>query len=192
MQHDLTLPGPVVSLEPLTREHAAAWSGLGDPEAFAFHTSPPPVDVESAEANIARFVDSTFVMAFAVVDSATGEMRGVTTFYEADPEVPRVEIGNTFYGRRFWGGDTNPHTKLLMLTYAFVTWRCERVALRCDAGNERSARAITRLGARPEGTWRAHRRRHDGALADTAYFSIVREEWPGVRRALLTRLEPDG
>lgn len=73
---------------------------------------------------------------------------------------PRVEIGSTFYGRRFWGGDTNPNVKLLMLTHAFDTWACERVALRCDADNERSVGAI------------------------------VREQWPGVRRSLLSRVEP--
>ncbi|HET6627990.1 MAG TPA: GNAT family protein [Nocardioidaceae bacterium] len=190
MQHDLTLPGAVVSLIPLEQRHAAAWSDLGDAGAYAFHTTPPPLTPEAAAANIARFVDSPFILAFAVVDSATGEMRGVTTFYEHDPAVPRVEIGNTFYARPFWGGETNPHTKLLLLTHAFVTWRCERVALRCDAGNERSARAIERLGARPEGVLRAHRRRHDGTLADTAYYSIARAEWPGVRQQLLTRLEP--
>ena len=104
--------------------------------------------------------------------------------------MPRVEIGHTFYGRRFWGGDTNPHTKLLMLAHAFDTWSCERVALRCDADNARSAAAIQRLGARPEGVLRAHRRRHDGTVADTAYFSVVRAEWPEVRAGLLARVEP--
>lgn len=190
MQHDLTLPGPVVSLEPLTLEHARAWAALGDAEVYAFHTSPPPLTTEAAEANIRLFHDSPVTMAFAAVDSSTGEMRGVTSFYEHAPSVPRVEIGNTVYGRRFWGGDTNPHVKLLMLTYAFVSWGCARVALRCDAGNQRSADAILRLGAKPEGVLRAHRRRHDGSVADTAYFSIVREQWPDVRRGLLCRAEP--
>jgi RimJ/RimL family protein N-acetyltransferase len=190
MQHDLTLTGPVVSLEPLTLEHVPGWVALGDPEAYAFHTSGPPLDPEAAAANIEKLLASPFVMGLAVVDSTTGDLRGVTSFYEHDPEVPRVEIGNTFYGRRFWGGDTNPSTKLLMLRHAFDVWRCERVALRCDAGNTRSADAITRLGASAEGVLRAHRRRHDGTLSDTAYFSIVREEWPAVRRGLLSRVEP--
>lgn len=104
--------------------------------------------------------------------------------------MPRVEIGHTYYGRRFWGGPTNPHTKLLMLDHAFVTWSCERVALRFDAANQRSAGAIARLGARPEGVLRAHRRRHDGTVADTAYFSVVSADWPDVRRGLPARLQP--
>ena len=77
-----------------------------------------------------------------------------------------------------------------MLTHAFDTWACERVALRCDADNTRSAAAIQRLGAKAEGVLRAHRRRHDGTVADTAYFSILRAEWPDVRRALVARTEP--
>jgi N-acetyltransferase len=129
-------------------------------------------------------------MAIAVTDTATGSLRGMTSFYEYVAAVPRVEIGHTYYGRRFWGGDTNPHTKLQLLTHAFDTWSCERVALRCDAANERSARAIQRLGAEPEGVLRAHRRRHDGTVADTAYFSVVRADWPHVRRGLLDRVEP--
>jgi RimJ/RimL family protein N-acetyltransferase len=190
MQHDLTLPGPVVSLEPLTEAHLPAWVALGDADAYAFHTSAPPLTEDAAASGLRRFLDSPFVLAFAVLGTAAGELRGVTTFYEHDPDVPRVEIGNTFYGRRFWGGDTNPHVKLMMLTHAFEQWHCERVALRCDSANARSAAAIRRLGAQEEGVLRAHRRRHDGTLADTTYFSIVRAQWPTVRAGLLARVEP--
>jgi RimJ/RimL family protein N-acetyltransferase len=79
-----------------------------------------------------------------------------------------------------------------MLAHAFDAWSCERVALRCDAANGRSARAIERLGARPEGVLRGHRRRHDGTVADTAYFSVLRTEWPEVRRGLLARVGRPG
>jgi N-acetyltransferase len=186
---DLTLSGPEVSLEPLALEHAPEWAALGDLELYGFHTSPPPLDLPSAEANIRLFLDSPVIMPFAVVDSATGELRGVTSFYEYAPAVPRVEIGNTVYARRFWGGPTNPHVKLLMLEHAFTTWRCVRVALRCDADNVRSAAAIERLGATAEGLLRDHRRRYDGTVAATSYFSILADEWPAVRRGLLDRLD---
>lgn len=192
MQHDLTLSGPEVSLVPLSLDHAEAWAGLGDPDAYTWHTSPPPLTPVAAAENVRLFLDSPVILALAVVGTEDGALRGVTSFYEHAPAVPRVEIGNTFYGRRHWGGPTNPHTKLLMLTHAFDTWRCERVALRCDADNARSAAAIQRLGARPEGVLRGHRRRHDGTVADTAYFSVLRAEWPAVRQGLLDRVEPTG
>jgi RimJ/RimL family protein N-acetyltransferase len=188
VDHDLRLPGPVVTLEPLRPDRASELAALTDPAAVAFHTSPQPLTPELARDEIASLLADPTVMPFAVTDTRDGSLRGVTAFYEHVVRVPRVEIGHTFYGRRFWGGDTNPHTKLQLLTHAFDTWTCERVALRCDAANERSARAIERLGARPEGVLRAHRKRHDGTVADTAYFAIVRPEWPAVRRGLLDRL----
>lgn len=156
---------------------------------YAWHTSPRPLSEEAAADNIRLFLSSPTIQAFAVLDTATDELRGVTSFYDYLPGVPRVEIGNTVYGRRFWGGETNPHVKLLMLQHAFETWACERVALRCDAKNKRSADAILRLGASAEGVLRGHRRRYDGTVADTAYFSILRAEWPGVRDGLLARVE---
>jgi RimJ/RimL family protein N-acetyltransferase len=190
VEHDLHLPGPVVSLVPLSPGHAEELAALGDPAAYAWHTSQPPLTPDAALAGITRLVADPSVLALAVSGTADGSLRGITSFYEYVPSVPRVEIGHTFYGRAFWGGDTNPHTKLLMLTHAFDTWSCERVALRCDAANSRSAGAIRRLGARPEGVLRSHRRRHDGTVADTAYFSIVRADWPEVRSGLLARVEP--
>jgi N-acetyltransferase len=192
VEHDLQLPGPVVSLVPLGAEHAGPLVDLGDEAAFAWHTSPPPLTAAAAEAEVAGLVANPTLLAFAVTGTADGSLRGITSFYEHVPSVPRVEIGRTFYGRRFWGGQTNPHTKLLMLAHAFDSWSCERVALRCDAANDRSARAIQRLGARPEGVLRGHRRRHDGTVADTAYFSVLRAEWPQVRQGLLARVQLPG
>ena len=190
VDHDLHLAGPVVTLVPLRPEHAGDLAALGDPDAYAWHTSTPPLDPETARASIDGLVANPSTRALAVTGTADGALRGITSFYEHAPSVPRVEIGHTFYGRSFWGGETNPHTKLLMLAHAFEVWACERVALRCDAGNARSASAIQRLGARPEGVLRGHRRRHDGTVADTAYFSVLRAEWPDVRRGLLARVEP--
>jgi N-acetyltransferase len=188
VDHDLELLGPEVSLAPLRIVHAPELAELGDADAYAWHTSPVPLTGPAARAEIGRLVASPTVQPFAVLGSADGELRGITCFYDYVSAVPRVEIGYTFYGRRYWGGRTNPATKLLMLTHAFDTWGCVRVALRCDAANLRSAGAIQRLGARPEGVLRAHRRRHDGTVADTAYFSIIGVEWPSVRRGLLERV----
>jgi RimJ/RimL family protein N-acetyltransferase len=188
VEHDLHLPGPVVSLVPLVPELAEPLADIGDAEAYAWHTSPPPLTPELATASIIRLTADPTVLPFAVIDTADGVLRGITSFYEHVPSVPRVEIGHTYYGRKWWGGSTNPHAKLLMLTQAFETWACERVALRCDAGNARSAAAIQRLGARPEGVQRSHRRRHDGTVGDTAYFSVTDTEWPEVLAGLRARV----
>ncbi len=193
MHHDLALTGPVVTLRPLVVDDAAALAAVtndsddveGD---LRWHTTALPVDERTARDNIGALVENPTVRALAVVDSSTAELRGITTFYDLAPAVPRVEIGHTQYGRRFWGGLTNPACKLLMLGHAFEVWGCVRVALRCDADNLRSAAAIQRLGARPEGVLRNHRRRHDGTVGDTAYFSITDDDWAVVRAGLRERL----
>jgi len=194
MHHDLVLTGPVVTLRPLRADDAADLVAITTDAAdvasdLRWHTSPLPVDEPTARANIEALLANPTVLALAVVDSATAELRGMTSFYELVPSVPRVEIGHTHYGRRFWGGATNPAAKLLMLGHAFDGWGCVRVALRCDADNERSAGAIRRLGARPEGIMRNHRRRHDGTVGDTAYFSVTNDDWPRVRAGLRGRVE---
>jgi RimJ/RimL family protein N-acetyltransferase len=195
MHHELVLQGPVVTLRPLVVSDAADLAVLTSSsptaaEDLRWHTSPPPVDEPTARAEVERLHADPTTMAFAVVGTVHGELRGITAFYEHAPAVPRVEVGHTQYGRQYWGSATNPATKLLMLTHAFEEWRCVRVALRCDARNERSAGAIRRLGARPEGVLRNHRRSHDGTVADTAYFSITDQEWPSVREDLRARVAP--
>lgn len=99
-----------------------------------------------------------------------------------------MEIGWTWYGRRFWGGRTNPATKLLTLAHAFDTLGLNRVAFRCDTRIVWSAHSILRLGANPEGVLRAHRIAADGSIAGSAYFSILRAERPTVRSDLQLRL----
>lgn len=195
MHHDLLLTGPVVTLRPLSPDDAATLAAITidspDVESdLRWHTTPPPVDERTARTNIQSLRANPTVTALAVVGTTSKELRGITTFYDHVPTVPRVEIGHTQYGRRFWGGPTNPACKLLMLEHAFTVWGCVRVALRCDAANERSARAILRLGASPEGVLRNHRRRHDGTVGNTAYFSIVTDDWPAVRAGLRARLAP--
>ncbi len=72
-----------------------------------------------------------------------------------------------------------------MLRHAFEVWGCHRVELKTDAHNETSRRAMLRIGCREEGTFRKHMRTERGRVRDTVYFSIVDDEWPGVK----TRLE---
>jgi RimJ/RimL family protein N-acetyltransferase len=195
MRHELLLAGPVVTLRPLRDGDAAALVALTleSPDVeddLRWHTSPLPVDERVAATNLRALVDSPTVMPFAVVGTDDGTLRGITTFYDHVASVPRVEIGHTHYGRRFWGGETNPASKLLLMTHAFEVWGVVRVALRCDAANERSAGAIRRLGATPEGVLRNHRRRHDGTVGDTAYFAVTEAEWPAVRAGLRARVSP--
>jgi N-acetyltransferase len=185
--HDLVLAGHGVRLEPLGPQHAAALFPLVDADLWFGMASPVPASVADLQAWVEAGVATPGTTAFAVVGE-DGEVRGTTRFYDLAPGPGRVEIGATFYGREWWGGPTNPACKLLLLRHAFEEWGLRRVALRADSRNARSCAAIQRLGARPEGVLRKHRVAADGTVGDTAYFSIVDDEWPGVRAGLERRL----
>ena len=188
MNHDLILEGHGVRLVPLDESHAAALVALVDDAIWRGMTSPRPTTSTAMAATIGAGRAAADRLAFAVLDAATGEVRGSTSFYDWSPVYARVEIGHTYYGRQWWGGTTNPACKLLLLTQAFDVWGCARVALRADAENTRSTAAIQRLGGVPEGVLRSHRVRPDGSRGDTAYFSILAPEWPAVRAGLEARL----
>ena len=186
--HETTLSGPFVRLDPLQESDAEQLWALTEHALWAGMTNAWPTSPAAYAEHVAKQLASPGVLAFTVRDATSGQVRGSTSFYDLVPAQRRVEIGSTWYGREFWGGPTNPAAKLLLLTHAFEELEVNRVALRCDARNLRSARAIERLGARPEGVLRSHRVAADGSVGDTAYFSILREEWPAVRDGLRTRL----
>ena len=188
MQHDVTLEGYGIRLVPLAHRHARDLAPLIDERIWRGMSSPTPLDEDDVHKDIGVALATPGRLAFAVTDAQTGDVRGSTSFYDRDLRVPRVEIGHTFFAPRWWGTANNPACKLLMLEHAFDVWGCARVALRADTRNTRSVAAITRLGAVPEGVLRNHRLAPDGSRGDTAYFSILPDEWPGVRAGLLARL----
>jgi RimJ/RimL family protein N-acetyltransferase len=98
-----------------------------------------------------------------------------------------AEIGATWLAASVQRTAVNTEAKLLMLGHAFDTWGTERITFKTDARNARSRAAIERLGAQFEGIRRAHVRASDGGIRDTAYYSIVRAEWPDVRKGLEAR-----
>lgn len=112
---------------------------------------------------------------------------GQTGYLNIRPKDAGVEIGNTWYAPRAQGGAVNPAAKLLLVAHAF-TCSAERVELKTDARNARSRAAIAKLGAQFEGVLRKQMRIGDGTLRDSAFFSIIREEWPAVRAGLEARL----
>lgn len=119
---------------------------------------------------------------------AAGTLVGTSSLVEADLRHERIHLGNTLYGRRWWGGPVNPETKLLMLRHCFEDVGYGRVKIQTDVRNTRSAAAIARLGAVREGVARREQRRDDGTFRDSVVFSILREEWPAVRAGLQARL----
>jgi RimJ/RimL family protein N-acetyltransferase len=183
------LTGRTVRLEPLTPAHLPDLfaAGGGDEEVWRWQGGPAPRTEEELAQRLRIVLEGPYVP-FAVVHRASGRAIGWTTFMDVHVPDERLEIGWTWYGRAYWRSSVNTEAKLLLLTHAFEELGMGRVQLKTDHLNLRSQAAIARLGARREGVLRRHRRRPDGTWRDTVYFSILADEWPRAKAALLARL----
>lgn len=190
-----TLAGRHVRLEPLLAEHAGALrTAAADGALWTLrYTSVPGLAPGEAESYIATALqqrDAGQSLPFVVKDAA-GDVVGSTRFYDIDRGVPRVKLGYTWYAQRVQRSGLNTEAKLLLIDHAFARWRCEAVVLETSHENLRSQTAIARLGAKRDGTLRAHMRHRDGTLRDTVVFSILAAEWPALRDNLESRLGRD-
>jgi RimJ/RimL family protein N-acetyltransferase len=188
----VTLCGPRVRLEPLDAErHQAGLEAAiadGDLSSLWVTTVPRPDQMDELFAGVEAGFAAGGELAFATVDAETERVAGSTRFMAIDPVHRRVEIGSTFLAASYQRTHVNTEAKLLMLAHAFDVWNVNRVELLTDKLNERSRAAIVRIGAQPEGILRAHKAMPDGRIRDSAIYSIVRPEWPGVQAALTDRL----
>ena len=125
---------------------------------------------------------------FATLDARTGDTLGSTRYLALRPEHRSLEIGHTWLTPSAWGTGANVEAKLLLLAHAFEQLGCQRVEFKTDARNERSRRALEALPATFEGVLRKHMLVRDGESRDSAYYSVVDEEWAGVRENLERRL----
>jgi len=186
-----TLEGAHVRLVPLTMEHAPALLPVALHEELWRWT----VSQIRSAADLDRYIATALreqqvgtALPFATVNRETGMPIGSTRFGNYDEENRRVEIGWTWIAPEFQRTAMNTEAKLLMLRHAFEEMQCIRVELKTDALNEKSRSAIERLGAVQEGIFRKHMVTSSGRLRDTVYYSILAEEWPGVRLRLEARL----
>jgi RimJ/RimL family protein N-acetyltransferase len=186
----LTLEGVHVRLEPLTLAHLDALVAVGlDPDLWRWTTQVVRTPQEMA-AYVRAALDEQAAgraLPFATVHRPSGRVVGSTRFGAIEPAHRRVEIGWTWIARPWQRTAVNTEAKYLMLQHAFERWGCLRVELRTDRLNERSRRAILRIGAREEGILRSHLVTATGRVRDTVVFSIIAEEWPAVRAALEAR-----
>jgi RimJ/RimL family protein N-acetyltransferase len=184
----VTLAGNVVRLEPLSEAHVPGLTAVGSDDRIwrlmLYGKICNEADMRAWVLDmLSRQVAGTD-LPFAVVHLASGRLAGATRFMEMRPEHKGLEIGGTWYGLEFQHTAVNTECKYLLLKYAFETLGCVRVQLKADARNERSIRAIERIGAVREGILRNHYILQDGKLRDSAYFSILDREWPGAKLRL--------
>ncbi len=123
-------------------------------------------------------------LAFAVLDEATGQVIGSSSYHDIVPAVERLEIGYTWYAARAQRTAVNTTAKWLLMQHAFETLGARLVGWRTDNFNHASQLAIERLGARKDGVIRHHALRRDGTVRDTVMYSLTAGEWPEVKAQL--------
>ena len=200
-----TRPGPTVAdlrgrfegrhvvVEPLAAEHEPGLvAAASDPDMFAWM----PVDMASSREALHDWLATTLATAesgrevpYAILSAQTGEVLGSTRFLEIRLEHLRAEIGWTWVTRPAWSTGVNIETKLLLLGHAFETAGLRRVEFKTDARNQRSRGALLALGASFEGILRKHMVVRDGGERDSAYYSVIDDDWPAVKQHLLQRLD---
>jgi RimJ/RimL family protein N-acetyltransferase len=196
----LTLRGRHVELLPLAPEHAEELLAAANVDRDSYGYTEVPGSAE----HMASYIDNLLAKRRAGTDLpfvqrrvADGRLVGCTRFLEVRrwrgrPEPDEVEIGGTWLAADVQRSALNTEAKLLLLTQAFDGWHVDRVAIATDARNDRSRRAIERIGAQLEGVLRHHRPSmvpgEAGRPRDTALFSITDGDWPTVRQGLLDRL----
>lgn len=177
-----TLSGRHVTLRPLHRDdRAALLTAFADLKVFTTFV-PGPTTIDGWYDRLDAERTAGRVLPFAVLD-ADGAVAGVTRFMRMSESHRRIEIGGTVYARRVQRTGLNTEAKSMLLTHAFEVLGANCVQLRTDFLNHASRRAIERLGARLDGVLRGHLILGDH-LRDTAVYSILAHEWPGVRRNL--------
>jgi len=189
----VTLGGTHVRLEPLSLAHHAALTEVGlDEELWRWIVTPVRTkeDMRSYIETALREQAAGTALPFATVERASGRPIGSTRFLNIDGANRRVEIGATWIAKPWQRTAVNTEAKYLMLRHAFETLGCIRVELKTDSLNERSRKAILRIGAKEEGTFRNHMITSSGRLRHTVYYSIIDSEWPAVKARLLDKLSP--
>jgi len=185
------LLGTHIALEPLSLDHLDELTAAGtDENLWKFTVNHVTNRDEMRIYAQSALADATkgAALPFATRDLQSDKIVGSTRFGNIDVHNRKTEIGWTWVNPAFQRTVVNTEAKLLMLTHAFEAWSCIRVEFKTDATNIRSRNAILRLGAQEEGILRQHMITDTGRFRDTVYFSILDNEWSGVKAGLIEKL----
>ncbi len=184
----VTLTGRYVRLEPMSETHVPGLTAAGLDDSIWEHMLYGEVRSEDDVRLWVQDILSRPDLPFVVIHLKSGHLAGATRYLNMAPEHRGLEIGGTWYGLEFQRTAVNTECKYLLLQYAFETLNCIRVQFKTDMRNERSQRAIERIGAKQEGVLRNHMVLPDGRYRDSVYYSILDTEWPGVKKKLEVKL----
>lgn len=190
--HPVILDGERVRLEPLSMSHLEALCEVGlDPALWEKAIAPL-----QSEKDMRKYIHTALewhvqgtALPFVIIDKPSGAIVGSTRYANIDQPNRRLEIGWTWVGRAWQRTYVNTEVKFLLLRHAFEELGCIRVEFKTDSLNSQSRSALTRIGAKEEGTLRNHMIVHDGRYRHSVYFSIIENEWPESKRRLSALLD---
>jgi RimJ/RimL family protein N-acetyltransferase len=184
----ITLTGRLVRLEPLAEAHTSDLAlAARDESIWRFMPYGDVVTPERMAAHIRESIARRATGAmypFAVIHLPTGRAVGSTSYLDIQLQNRALEIGGTWYAPPFQRTGVNTECKFLLLQHAFEQLGCLRVQFKTDLRNERSQRALERIGAVKEGLLRKNLTMPDGYQRSSVVYSILDDEWPAVRARL--------
>lgn len=184
----VTLQGKYVRLEPMTEAHVPGLAELGIGQPFwdfmVYGKINSVEDMRSWVRDVLARAEKGTDLPFVAIHLESGRVAGATRYLNIMPNDRGLEIGGTWYGPEFQRTGVNTECKYLLFTHAFETLGCIRVQLKTDSRNERSQKAIERIGAVKEGILRNHMILPDGYYRHSVYYSVLDTEWPDVKKRL--------
>ena len=184
----VTLQGKHVRLEPMTEAHILGLTEIGAGQTFwdfmVYGNINTEDDMRGWVMDLRSRAEKGTDLPFVAIHLASGRVAGATRYLNIMPKDRGLEIGGTWYGIEYQRSPVNTECKYLLLKHAFETLGCIRVQLKTDSRNERSQKAIERIGAKREGILRNHMILPDGYIRDSVYYSILDTEWLEVKRRL--------
>ena len=188
----VTLTGKYVRLEPMTLDHVEALAEIGVGHDFwdfmVYGKMENAEDMRGWVSDILARAERGTDLPFVAIHLASGRVAGATRYLNIMPNDRGLEVGGTWYGLDFQRTIVNTECKYLLFKHAFETLGAIRLQLKTDSRNERSQRAIERIGAVKEGVLRNHMILPDGIIRHSVYYSILDTEWEGVKKRLEERL----
>ncbi len=188
----VTLTGKYATLVPLSLDHCSALiEAATDGELWNIWYASVPAP-EKMAAEIEKRIDwhrQGVLLPFTVIDTATQQPIGMTTYWRIDLMNRRCDIGWTWYRKNSQRTAINTECKLMLLTHAFEKLDCIAVTLTANQFNIESRRAIERLGAKLDGILRNLKIMPNGVICDFYQYSIIQSEWAGVKTNLEYKLE---
>ena len=186
----VVLQGKNVRLEPLSQDHAQGLYNRGRVAADWIYM-PRSCFIDMPDTR--QWVDEALVAAaqipFAIVETMKDRVVGSTRYLNIRSDHRSLEIGWTWLGQDWQRTEVNTEVKFLLLSHAFERLGCLRVEFKTDARNERSQRALERIGAIREGVLRNHMIVQNNYVRDSVYFSVIDNEWLDVKERLQKRID---